>query len=208
MPRSKIKICGLTNKSDALKLAKLNIFALGFIIAQKDNPKRIDINLAEKIIKKLPPGILSVIGTVIKPGVRTTSKVIEICQKTNPKVLQLQKGGTIVDILKIKSKLPKLKIWKTVLTDKNQDLEKIKELEKVADTILIHSRKEEWPTGLVIAKNLKKPFILAGGLDLNNVKQAIKTFNPFAIDLIRGVETIPGKKDFDKVKKIIQIAKG
>lgn len=203
MPRTKIKICGITNEKDALGLTKYDIFALGFIITKKKIPSRVDLNSAIRIIKKLPSDVLSVIST----SFQYPEEVVNLCQETGANVFQLQIGGVISDILKIKRKMPKLKVWKVIFTDKEPNLEEIAAFEKVSDAILIHSKEEEWPRGLRIAKVLKKPFILAGGLNLSNARLAIEKFKPYVIDLIRGVETIPGKKDFDKVEKLIQIVR-
>lgn len=53
-----------------------------------------------------------------------------------------------------------------------------------------------------------KPFVIAGGLNLHNVGRAIKEFRPFAVDLIRGVETVPGRKDLEQVKQLIDVVRG
>lgn len=197
----KIKICGITNEEDARRLINFNIFALGFIIIQKDTPSKIELSLATKIIKDLPLHILSVIGVANLPP----QEIIEICQITGADVVQLQRGGSLSDIREIRKKTPKLKIWKTVFTDTEPDMEEISEFERVSDAILIHSREGEWETGFKIAKILEKPFILAGGLNLTNVEKAIRKFKPFALDLIRGLETVPGKKDFEKVEKLMRL---
>jgi phosphoribosylanthranilate isomerase len=202
MNRPKIKICGITNEEDALKLARYDLFALGFII-EKNIPSGIELSLATRIIRKLPSHILSVVGVAgLDPG-----EIIEVCKRTRANVVQIQRGSTISEILEIKRELPRLKIWRAVFTNQEPDLKQISNLEKVVDAILIHSKEVEWPVGLRIAKVLKKPFILAGGLNLKNVKRAIEEFHPFAVDLIRGMETISGKKDFNKVEKLIQIVR-
>src|SRR3989344_6838219 len=96
--KTRIKICGITNENDALKLLRYDIFALGFIITKKEIPSRIDLNLATKIIKNLPSHILSVVGVAdLSP-----EEIISVCQKTEADAVQIQKGGTISDILKIK----------------------------------------------------------------------------------------------------------
>jgi len=201
--KTKIKICGITNENDALELLRYDVFALGFVITKKKIPSRIDLNLAATIIKKLPSHILSVVGVANLPP----EEIISICQKTKAHAVQIQKGSTTSDILKIKRKIPELKIWKVVFTDTEPNFDEIADFEKISDVILIHSKEKKWPTGLKIAKVLTKPFIIAGGLGLHNIKRAVEKFNPFAIDLIRGVETVPRKKDFDKVKKLISIIK-
>lgn len=204
MPRrTRVKICGITNEKDARKLLSYDVFALGFIITEKNIPSRIDLDLATRIIKSLPSHILSVVGVANLPP----EEIISLCRKTGTDVLQIQKGGTISDILKIRRTLPNLKIWKVIFTNKEEGLNEITTFEKYSDAILIHSKEKEWPIGLKITKVLKKPFILAGGLNLDNIERAILKFKPLAADLIRGVETIPGKKDFKKVNAFLEAVK-
>lgn len=195
----KIKICGITNKEDAKRLSEVGIWAFGF--RDKDIPRQISFNQVAEIIKKLPENILSVFGVAFTP----VDKIVSIIKTTSPKVIQLQKGGTIQDIEKLRNGFPSLKIWKTISTFDEFEIEEILEFEKRVDAILLHSKQTNWDKAKTIANQLKKPYILAGELDLDNIKTAFKMFSPFAIDLIRGVETIPGKKDFKKVKKLVNI---
>jgi phosphoribosylanthranilate isomerase len=60
----------------------------------------------------------------------------------------------------------------------------------------------------VKAKELGKPVFLAGGLNPDNVKEAIKKTAPFAVDVASGVEKSPKKKDLEKLKEFINHAKG
>ena len=206
MNTPRVKICGLTNENDALELSKYDVSAFGFIVPEKKSlPSSIDTNLASEIISKLPSHILTVVGIAI--DYPSPEEIIDICKKTNAEVVQIQVGGTLSGIRRIREKMPYLKIWKVFFTNVKPNLDKIANFEKVTDSILIHSREEEWKIGLRIKQVLKKPFILAGGLNLNNVKKAIKKFNPFYIDLIRGTETTPGKKDFNKVEKLIRLTR-
>ncbi len=205
MPRrTKIKICGVMNEGEARRLVKYDVYALGFIVGliveEKYLPYKIDLELVAKMIKRLPSSVLSVVGLANE----TAEGIIRVAQETGTDVVQIQKGGTRTDILKIKEKIPTLRIWKVFYTDKKPDFKKIAEFERISDAILIHSREREWPRGLEIARVLKKPFILAGGLNVGNVKKAIEKFRPFAIDLIRGVETVPGRKDFIKVRRLLK----
>lgn len=202
--RVKIKICGITNKADAMRLVDFNVDAVGFIITELDTSKKIGLDLASQIIEKLPSSVLSVVGV----GKYQVEKIIEICRKSRADVVQLQKGGSLEDIRRIRGALPKMKIWRTVFTNREMKMDEVLELEKAVDAILIHSKEDQWESGLKIKKRLKRPFVLAGGLDAGNIERAIKMFNPWMVDLIGGVETTLGKKDFGKVERFLEIVRG
>ena len=55
----------------------------------------------------------------------------------------------------------------------------------------------------VKAKEYGKPLILAGGLTPKNVADAVKIVRPYAVDVSSGIETFPGKKDYNKMKEFI-----
>jgi phosphoribosylanthranilate isomerase len=60
---------------------------------------------------------------------------------------------------------------------------------------------------LDITHVLIKPYILAGGLTLENIPKALILFKPYMIDLIRGVEDKPGKKNLNKINKLLKLIK-
>lgn len=108
----KIKVCGITNRKDARRLVDLDVDALGFIVTEKRIPSKINLDLASKIIKKMPANVLSVVGVGIYP----VNEIVDICRKSNAGCVQLQYGGSLSDIKKIRRSLPYLKIWKTIFT--------------------------------------------------------------------------------------------
>lgn len=190
----------MTSEEDVRQAVKYNIDALGFIITDRDHPSKIDLTQATKLISLVPDHILPVLCV----GNLPIADIIDSCQTTKVKVLQLQRSGTIKEIQTIKDSLRHIKIWKVFYTEAAPNLAIIKEFEALVDAIMIHSREEEWEKALQIAKALKKPLIVAGSLNVGNVERAIKLFHPNMVDVIRGVETCPGKKDFQKVAQFIE----
>jgi len=59
----------------------------------------------------------------------------------------------------------------------------------------------------VQAKSLGRPIILSGGLTPDNVREAIRVVQPFAVDVASGVEREPGKKDPEKLRRFIEACK-
>lgn len=212
MRRTKIKICGITNEEDAFKLSQMAVDALGFIviISARRRPFKITLKKASKIIAKLPPFITSVVGVHRKYN--SLEEVINILRETSPDAVQLQFGGTLGEIKKIKQAFPTIKIIKTFFVG-GSDLKEIKRFSEIIDMILIHgergeeitSKEEYLKTAREVVKNSLKPVMIAGGLDLSNVALVIEKVRPYAVDLISGVETVPGKKDFVKVDKLIKM---
>jgi phosphoribosylanthranilate isomerase len=211
MRRTKIKICGNTNKKDAVKLSKLPVDAIGFIVTKKDYPNKISPVKARKVVTTLVPFISTVLGLSLEH--RKIENLYGLCQKVCPDILQIQHGGTKEEIEKIRNNLPWLKIIKTINVFDESALGEVKSYYKVADMILIDNKgssknkKLEFEKYLKIAKKITRnspiPTMLAGGLNIDNIEKAITTVHPYAVDLISGVETKPGKKDFHKVEKFI-----
>ncbi|MEO2068543.1 MAG: phosphoribosylanthranilate isomerase, partial [Desulfurobacteriaceae bacterium] len=65
----------------------------------------------------------------------------------------------------------------------------------------------DWEIAKVVKERFNVPVILSGGLNPENVAEAIKKVNPYAVDVSSGVEKEPGKKDKDKVQQFIKTAK-
>ncbi len=200
MKKPKIKVCGLASAEDTLAVYNLGIEALGFIVGGA-HPSSITLEKAEDIFKQLPEDAFTVVG-VGKMEMSELKKVIESLQ---PKVLQLQKMGTLKEIQELKRSFPSLIIWKVIFTGEEPDLFKIRQFENAADNVLVHTKVHQWETAKQIVSQLEKPYILAGGLTLANIPEAVKVFQPEYIDLIRAVESEPGKKDPEKIRNLIKI---
>ncbi|MDD3648243.1 MAG: hypothetical protein PHS44_07160, partial [Candidatus Dojkabacteria bacterium] len=150
--KTRVKICGITRKDRVDKLLEFDIWALGF--RDKDVPDFITLAEIEKIISDLPPKILSVFGVAYKKP----QEIIDIVNKTNPNVIQFQKGGTPDELKYIKRSFPKLQLWKTIETGVEISQDEIITFENIADMILIHSSPTRWKNDLKITNLLKKPF--------------------------------------------------
>jgi len=199
-----IKICGITNLEDALETAELGADALGFVFYEK-SPRKITKEKAKEIIDKMQ--------TVMKVGLfvdELEEKVKEITSYCNFDILQFH-GDETPDYCK---KFPQ-KIIKAFRIKDKESLVDIPKYE--VDYYLLDAYSEVAPGGTGgtfnwdLAKEAKKfgrPIILSGGLNPENIIEALKKVSPFGVDVSSSVEASPGKKDHKKLKEFITKVKG
>ena len=192
---TKIKLCGLSREEDIKAANILKPDFIGFIFAKKSK-RFISRDKAMALKKILDPKILSV-GVFVneKPEVIAgylEDKIIDIAQlhgnedENYIKTLRKFMGKPIIKAFQIRG-------------EKN-----LQEAEKsIADYILLDygsgdGKIFDWS----LIKNFSRPYFLAGGLNPENVSEAIATLNPFAVDVSSGIES-EGLKDAEKMKKFV-----
>ncbi len=200
----RVKICGITSLEDALHAVREGADALGFVFHEA-SPRNISPDRAESIIAALPP-FVQVVGLFVNAESANVNAVADRCRLD---VIQLHGDeppeycGTI-----------RRRVIKVFRVRDISSLEPIGNY-RVAGVLLdAYSPKAYGGTGQTfnweIAREAAKhrPVILAGGLTPENVRQAIETVGPYAVDVSSGVEAAPGRKDPVKVRKFIRQAKG
>lgn len=198
-----VKICGITNFFDLEFISKLRPDAIGFILT--NSPRKISIEKASALLKQVPSSIESVI--VATPvNAKEGEKLISQLQ---PDYLQIHNDLEIDEIKKIGKKTA---IIKTIQVNSHV-FEKIERYEKYVQAILLDSIKKgaihNWQISAEIVRKSSLPVILAGGLNPENVVEAITKVKPFGVDVASGVEITgeAGKKDPIKVRDFIERAK-
>lgn len=193
----KVKICGLTCLEDALAAAWLGADALGFVFTQ--SPRRIAPETAAAIIAQLPPLVLNVGVFAGEPGewieeVRRSCRLdaIQLHGPIEEDELALL-GGRIIKAFNLAGSDPP-SAWAypraTLLLDSGPGGS---------------GQTFDWTKAVALAR--QRPIILAGGLNPENVVEAIKTVRPYGVDVSSGVESRPGRKDHDKLSMFIRLAK-
>ncbi|MEW6041350.1 MAG: phosphoribosylanthranilate isomerase [Elusimicrobiota bacterium] len=212
----KIKICGITNFEDALNAAGLGADYAGFIFSKK-SVRNISIKNASEIIKKLPVSVKTV-GVFVDENVENIIKTIKKCSLN---LIQLHGNESLEYCKNLKDELAKSNLNSVGLIKaikiKNRDIiESIENYKGKIDFLLLDTFVEgaEGGTGATfdwdIAVEVKKSgmdFFLAGGLTPENVKQAVEKIQPYGVDTSSGVERLPRRKDFDKLKRFITCLK-
>ena len=199
---TKIKICGITNQKDALLAAECGIDALGFIF-YPDSPRYVTPDTARSIIRDLPEGIVRV-GVFVN---RDPSEVMEITAFCAVDLIQLH-GDESPDYCR---RFPAERLIKAVSFQADGDLEGLARYPVNAFLLDHRDMGKYGGTGKTanwdLAGRIRAiyPLILAGGLHEGNIAAAIRHAGPDAVDLNSGVEKFPGKKDPEKIKRIIDI---
>lgn len=190
----KVKICGITNLQDALLAVKLGADALGFIFAP--SPRRVDAEVAKRIISALPPFVFSV-GVFVN---EEPSKVREIADYCGLDALQFH-GEESPDYCA----MFKQRVIKAIKVRDERDIEDAKEYKVSA--ILFDSPWRGKPFDWRLLKDFKSeiPFILAGGLNPQNISSALEVVHPYGVDASSGLEKHPGKKDEEKLRKFMEV---
>lgn len=198
----KIKICGITNKIDAINASRLGIDMMGFVFYKKSK-RFIEPLAAKDIINELPPDIVKV-GVFVDED---ADKVRSIAEEAGLNALQFHGSETPEFCKEFKEDF---KVIKAFRLNGKQDLRKINDYD--ADYYLLDTFKADviGGTGEVfdwkILKDfeLLKPVILSGGLNAANVGRAIREIVPYGVDVSSGVEDAPGKKDAQLMKKFVE----
>ena len=196
---TKVKICGIASKGDAFAAVNCGADALGFIF-YPPSPRYIKPDDAEKIIRVLPDKVVKV-GVFVNEQPKNIKKLVETCGLD---MIQLH-GDESPDDCRL---FPSQVLIKAVELKNEFDLTPACAY-PVAD-ILVDNRhagryggtgkKSNWD--LAAGLRGKIPLILSGGLNAENVADALKTVTPDALDINSGVEASPGKKDHQKLARI------
>lgn len=197
-----IKICGITNKIDALNAAGLGVDMLGFVFYKKSK-RYIEPSVAEDIINELPDRIDKV-GVFVDEEESVVTAIAEDAALT---MLQFHGNETPEYCARFSGRF---KVIKAFRIQTQEDLKAVNGYG--ADYYLFDTYGGECAGGtgkifdwkLLKDFEILKPMILSGGLTPLNVGQAIKELAPFGVDVSTGVERAPGAKDLELMKRFVE----
>ncbi|MDP2211037.1 MAG: phosphoribosylanthranilate isomerase [Candidatus Aquicultor sp.] len=210
---TRVKICGITNKEDALLAVELGAHALGFVFA--DSPRRIEPDQALEVIDEVSPFVAKV-GVFVNTPVGDVQRIADYC---NLDAVQLHGDETPEYCGQLQVKTIKAfrmrnytEIEEWLFREDEFEAETLLEPCKNVKAFLVdaYAKGLRGGTGIhlnwELVRNLesRKPIILAGGLDPKNVALAIKVVKPYAVDVSSGVELRPGKKDKYKLREFMK----
>jgi phosphoribosylanthranilate isomerase len=200
----KVKICGITNVTDALAAAEAGADLVGLMFFEK-SPRHVSIRTAAEIAGKLPPFVVKV-GVFVNPQEDLVLRAIGDCG-----LGLLQFHGDEGPEFCTQFGLMSMKAFR--IRDQ-QSLHALPDYKTDAWLLDAHASDKLGGTGekfnwdlAIEANKLGKPIFLAGGLTPENVADGIRQVQPYGVDVSSGVEKSPGKKDETKVRAFIKAAK-
>ncbi len=202
----RIKICGITDKDDAFKAVKFGADALGFVFTKK-SPRYVSPSRARNIISILPP-FITMVGVFVNERQGAVNDIIsfaglnavQLHGDEDPQYVSRLKRGNcqVIKAFRVGAGFDFSSINKYdvngILFDAYQD-----------DAFGGTGKTFNWE--LLRQADIKKPYILSGGLNQENILEAVTLLKPYAVDVSTGVEAEPGKKDHRKMMSFIQNAR-
>jgi phosphoribosylanthranilate isomerase len=209
---TKIKICGITNLGDLDLVTGFGVDAVGVITGIPSSPRNVALEDAKTLIEKTPIFTKSVL--IIAP--RTVKEAVEVCEFVNPDAVQIHGGN--IDAVVISSALKNYETIMPVSANIPQAKESAICAAELFNAVLLDSstlgqiggtgKVHDWSLSRLIREAIKpKNLILAGGLNAENVKDAIYKVKPYAVDACTGTEEQPGIKDAEKVQRFVSSVK-
>ena len=199
--RTRIKICGITRVEDGLAASAMGADAIGLVFYEP-SPRYVDIAQAKRIVSALPAFVTTVALFVDADPERVRQVIAEVQ----------------VDLLQFHGKeTPEYcnsfnRPWiKAVRMKDNLDLHAVMEAFAAGRGLLLDAYSPGVPGGTGesfdwsrVPREYADKIILAGGLDAENVAQAVSQVRPYAVDVSGGVEASKGIKDADKIAQFIR----
>lgn len=185
-----IKICGLTDAAAVTAAVESGVDAVGFVFA--DSVRRINVRNAATLAGGVPQGIKRV-AVMLHPS---NEEWLEVRDGFRPDAVQTDLAD--FSYLDVPDGIEKWPVLRQGTVDAGGQLPEMFVYEGKASG---SGETVDWASAAQLAK--RGQMILAGGLDIANVPDAIRQVAPFGVDVSSGVESAPGKKDTRMIKAFI-----
>jgi len=208
LPRSRIKICGITRAEDAGLAAQLGADAIGLNFYSK-SPRVINPQQIDEIVENLP-AFVTVVGLFVDPLREDVEAVLESglvhCLQFHgdePSSFCGSFGVPFIKAVRVKSLVETRRYLEPFHGACSVILDAY-----VKGTAGGTGESFDWSVARELVDDGQNPIILAGGLCPDNVAQAIAAVKPYGVDVSSGVEIEPGRKDPDKLSRFFAEVNG
>jgi phosphoribosylanthranilate isomerase len=213
----RVQIAGVSTLEEALALERCGADALGFTVRL---PSGVHDGLTEakarSIVAVLPPFITCVAITYVD----NAREAADLCRTLGVAALQLHGECPVRELELLRAAAPHLRLIRAVHVTGAEAVAKARALERRVDAIILDTydpasgrggatgMTHDWTISRRIVESVRVPVILAGGLTPDNVGDAIRAVQPWAVDVHTGVEDADGSRNLGKMRAFIARAKG
>ncbi|WP_460978767.1 phosphoribosylanthranilate isomerase [Spirosoma knui] len=211
--RTRLKICCISSADEAKLAIRYGADALGLVGRMPSGPGVIADDLAAQVVQATPPPV----ATFMLTSETTVADIIAHQQRVGANTIQLVDAVPAQTYSELRNALPAVKLVQVihVIDERNVD-EALQAVQNGADALLLDSgnpnlavkelggtgRVHNWLISRQIVEQAPVPVFLAGGLSLQNVREAIDTVGPYGLDICSGVRT-NGQLDEQKLAAFV-----
>lgn len=207
--KPRVKICCIADEQEAADAISFGASAIGLVGEMPSGPGPISDEEIYRIARTVPPPI----ATFLLTSQQTPQGIIDHHHRTKTNTIQIVDELDGRDYATIRMALPNVKLVQVIHVAGEESVDEAAELAEFVDAILLDSgdprlavkelggtgRRHDWQLSRRIVETCGKPVFLAGGLNAENVREAIDTVQPFGLDLCSGVRT-EGRLDTRKLE--------
>ena len=205
MKNPQIKICCISSIEEAELAIKYGASAIGLVSEMPSGPGVISEDLIEKISAVVP----STIDTFLLTSKTNADSIIEQHRKCKTTTLQIVDQVETIVLIKLKQELPTIQLVQVIHVNSDESITESINVAQFVDILLLDSgnqklkvkelggtgRTHDWTISRKIRDAVSVPVYLAGGINANNVLDAVREVEPFGIDLCSGVRENGKLKD-------------
>lgn len=212
--RGLIQVAGVIDREEAQVLIESGVKYLGIPLRLPVNAEDLSEEAAADLISGFPTGVKGVLITYLDRA----EEVIDFCRKLGVDIVQLHGPITPDELARIKMAWPELALIKSLIVrDDNMDELRLQIAASApfVDAYITDSfdpatgaegatgKTHDWTIDRALAAISPRPVILAGGLNVDNVREAIITVQPFGVDVHTGIEGPDGRKDPELTRRFV-----
>ena len=202
-----IKFCGITTQEALTAASRHEAQYVGLMMWER-SPRSLNIEQARNLSLMCPEN-LRIVGVFVNPSDEQLKRTLA---EVPMDMIQLHGDESLERVAGIRS-LTGLPVMKAVRIATREDLFAVPSFESVADWLLFDTKVDPKISGLpggtghafdwqiLKDRSFRKPWMLSGGLNPDNVARALSILQPDAVDVSSGIEDAPGKKNIEKMKK-------
>jgi phosphoribosylanthranilate isomerase len=213
MTKPRVKICCISSEEEAMVAIRYGASALGLVGNMPSGPGVIEDKLIHQIARITPPPV----STFLLTSETKADKIIAHYQKVFTSTIQIVDELENKEYQKLREVLPHVKLVQVIHVLDNHSVTEAIEISEYVDALLLDSgnpnlsvkqlggtgRTHNWDLSKQIRESIRIPLFLAGGLNKDNVRQAIDYVQPFGLDLCSSVRT-NGQLDEKKLEEFFK----